>query len=282
MTTFVATCAVETRGETCCAPTQNFLCSKHRDELVMWLWDIGGLHLGDSGQYQDSLLDDLDVTICGVDKVGGASIGIVTRNGETPLPFNEKASDIKHMLCNAVTSWTRVFAEDNPHLLFNVATIEDAARWMAGFPNLLAGHVAAVEMHADIGALVHRARRSIDRPAQRVYLGECGGATEDGRCDATLFGYEGRAGARCGQCGAEWLIEARRRTMLADIEDKVAHSGNLAALVKANGVPLASSTIRNYARTGKIASVGVDARQRPLYRVGDVLDVLLKRRADAA
>lgn len=282
MTTFVATCAVETRGETCCAPTQNFLCSKHRDELVLWLWDIGGLHLGDSGEYQPSLLDELDVTICGVDKVGGASIGIVTHSSETPLPFNEKASDIKHLLCNAVMSWTRVFAEDNPHLLFNVATIEDAARWMAGFPNLLAGHVASVEMHADIGSLVYRARGSIDRPAQRVYLGECGGTTENGRCTAALFGYEGRAGARCGQCSAEWLVEARRRTMLVGIEDKVAHSGNLAALIKANGVPLASSTIRNYARRGKIVSVGIDARKRPLYRVGDVLDVLLSRIGEAA
>lgn len=274
---FVTTCAVETRGQACDAPCQNFLCSKHRDELVMWLWDIGGLHLGDSGEYQSSLLDELDVTICGTDKVGGASIGIVSRSSDTPLVFNEKASDLKRDLCNAVQSWARVFAEDNQHLIFDVATIEDAARWMAGFPNLLASHVAAVEMHADFEALIYRARRAIDRPAQRVYLGECGGPTGNGPCGSALYGIEGKSGARCHDCGTDWLVEARRRTMLGSLEDRLAHSGTLAAIVKANGVPLASSTIRNYARAGKVTAVARDLKGRPLYRVGDVLDVLLKR-----
>jgi hypothetical protein len=277
-----ATCAVEDRDGVCGAPTRDFLCSKHRTELAMWLWDVAGNCLGDSMNFCDSLLRELDTTICRDDKIGGASIGIVVCNGEQGLLFNSRASDIKEALVRAVRLWALRFAEENPHLRFDPATIEDAALWMAGFPNLLAGHHQAVAMHADIRDLVLRARRVIDRPAQKVYLGECGGMTEKGPCTAALFGLQDRLGAHCFECGSDWLVDARRQTMLSGIEDKVAHSGNLAALVKANGVPLASSTVRNYARRGKIVSVGVDARKRPLYRVGDVLDVLLSRVGEAA
>jgi hypothetical protein len=274
---FVATCAVEERDGTCNAPTQAFLCSKHTDELLFWLWDIGGVSLNDSGQYSVSLLDELDTTICGDDKVGGASIGIVVRSGDTPVVFNERASDAKRDLCNTVVGWTKLFAEDNPHLIFDVATIEQAARWMAGFPNLLAGHPAAVEMHDELRVRVRDARRAIDRPAGRAFLGICGGEFEGVKCDTPLHVYEGKHEARCFTCGTEWRVEDRRRAMLASLEDRVAHSGDLAAIVKRNGVSLASSTVRNYARAGKITQVGLDKKKRPLYRVGDVLDVLLKR-----
>lgn len=277
-----ATCAVEDREGVCAAPTQEFLCAKHRDELVLWLWDVGGNCLGDSLNYGDSLLRELDTTICRDDKTGGASVGIVSRNGEQGLVFNLRASDIKESLVRSVRLWALRFAEENPHLRFNPATIEDAALWMAGFPNLLAGHHQAVAMHADIGDLVRRGRRAIDRPASRVYLGECGGRTEQGVCTAALFGLQDRLGAHCFECGSDWLVDARRQTMLSGIEDKVAHSGSLAALVKANGVPVASSTIRNYARNGKIECVATDSKGRPLYRVGDVLDVLLRRQGKAA
>jgi hypothetical protein len=274
---YAATCAVEERDGTCGAPTQAFLCSKHTDELLFWLWDIGGVSLADSGEYATSLLDELDTTICGDDKVGGASIGVVVRSTDHSISFNERASDAKTALCNTVVGWTKLFAEDNPHLIFDVTTIEQAARWMAGFPNLLAGHPAAVEMHDELRVRVRDARKAIDRRPGRAFLGICGGVFEGVVCDAALHVYEGKHEARCFECGTEWRVEDRRRAMLSSLEDRVAHSGALAALVKRNGVSLASSTVRNYARSGKIRQVGVDEKKRPVYRVGDVLDVLLMR-----
>jgi hypothetical protein len=282
VTAFVATCAVEDRSGTCGFPTQGFLCSKHRDELVLWLWDIGGVQLGDSGEYQASLLDELDTTICGDDKVGGTSIGIVSRSDEHSVRFNERASDVKRTLVNALVGWARVFAEENAHLVFAPATVEDAARWMASFPGLLESHPAAVEMHRDIREVVFTARHAVDRRAQRVFLGECGGEFEGVRCTAPLFALEGRHEARCHVCTSEWSMESRREMLLDRLEDTLAHSGRLAALVRANGRQIASSTIRSYATRGKIVARGKDDRGRPVYRVGDVLDVLLKRSREAA
>jgi hypothetical protein len=65
--------------------------------------------------------------------------------------------------------------------------------------------------------------------------------------------------------------------MLANVEDELAYSGLLAGLITSLGIPIASATIRKYAQNGKITAVDFDTRNRPRYRVGDVLDVFLKR-----
>lgn len=276
MTTFVATCAVETRGETCHAPTQNFLCSKHRDELVLWLWDIGGLHLGDSGEYQTSLLDDLDVTICGTDKVGGAPIGVVVRSSETPLVFNERASDAKRALVNAVQSWARVFAEENPHLRFGPETIEDAARWMAGFPNLLAGHPAAVEIHRDFGDLIHRARRSIDRPTQRVYAGECGARMEGVKCTEQLWAWEGRHEVVCPTCGTEFFVENRRAQIIEGLRSRIAPARQITEALKAwANIGINVKSIRTWTSRGLVQNHAPEGEPATV-RIGDVLDYARK------
>lgn len=279
MTAFIATCAVETRQGVCDAPTQNFLCSMHKDELVMWLWDIGGVRFGDSGEYQDSLLDDLDITICGVDKVGGASIGVVVKSAESPLAFNEKASDAKHALVNAVQSWARVFAEENPHLLFDPATIEEAARWMAGFPNLLAGHPAAVEMHRDFGNLVLRARRSIDRPAQRVYAGVCGATLNGVECTKQLFAWEGRYEVVCPVCGTEHLVEDRQRDILVGLRARTATAKQITDALKAwAGIGINVKSVRTWARRGLLPNYAAEG-ETPVHQVGETLDLARSVRA---
>jgi hypothetical protein len=218
-----ATCAVEDRDGVCAAETQDFLCSKHRTELVMWLWDIGGISLGDSGEYCDSLLYDLDVTIYRDDKIGGNRIGFVTSSSDTSLMFNERASDAKRDLKRATDLWAYRFAEENPHLLFAPATTEDAARWMASFPNLLAGHHQAVAMHADIRERVREARRSIDRPADKVYVGVCGGFNEHtGKvCEERLFAIEGHIEVECRECETTFCVGDRQRDLLLRLRAQV-------------------------------------------------------------
>lgn len=272
---FVATCAVEDRDGTCGAPTQNFLCDKHKDELVMWLWDIGGVQLDDRGQYATSLLDELDTTICRDDKVGGASIGIVTRSGDSSLVFNEKASDAKSSLCNAVVGWTRVFAEENPHLQFNVTTIEAAARWIAAFPNLLAGHSAAVEMHDDIRVHVLAARRCIDRPPLRLYVGVCGGFDEElGKdCEVELFVAAGQREVACKACATVHGVEDRQRDLLLKLRGKVAPAAEVAEALVFFGRKLNVKTLRTWISRGRLTNHSGEGEE-PTVQVGDVLKLI--------
>lgn len=285
MTAFVATCAVEERGRTCDAPTQAFLCDSHRDELVSWLWDIGGLKLDDRGQYLPSLLDELDTTITGDDKIGGTSIGIVVRSAETPLPFKEKASDVKHSLINAIVGWTRLFAEDNPHLIFEVSTVEQAAQWMAAFPNLLAGQVAAVEMHSDIRTWVDSATHCIDRPVERTYAGMCTGKFEDKDCATRMFALVDRSIVTCPKCEALYYVDQQWRVMEELLRAKNLPARAIADALKSYAnIGINVKTIRSWGRRGQIPSYGTDKHGSLIHNVGETLDFArsLKRAGESA
>lgn len=271
-----ATCAVEDRDGVCGAPTENFLCSKHRDELVLWLWDIGGVCQGDSGQYCESLLYELDTTICRDDKVGGTSVGFVSSTSNTGLLFNLKASDAKKALCRAVELWTLRFAEENNHLLFNVTLIEEAARWLASFPNLLAGHHQAVAMHADIGERVRAARRSIDRPADRVYVGVCGAwnEAESKVCEAKLFAIHGHIEVVCRECETLFCVGDRQRALLSRLRSQVVTVREAEKALKPFfGRSVNVKTLRTWINRGVLRNHAY-AEETPKVLVADVLDLL--------
>ena len=59
--------------------------------------------------------------------------------------------------------------------------------------------------------------------------------------------------------------------------DRLANSVQLSGLLAALGVEVASSTIRGWCSTGKLVVRGRGQRNRPLYRVGDVLDLAEQR-----
>jgi hypothetical protein len=273
---FVATCAVEEKTGTCGAPTQAFLCGKHTDELLFWLWDIGGVSLNDSGEYSASLLDELDTTICGDDKVGGASIGIVVHSTDHSISFNERASDAKSALCNTVVGWTKLFAEDNPHLIFDVSTIEQAARWMAGFPNLLAGHPAAVEMHDELRLRVRDARRAIDRPADVVHVGECGGwnEVENKKCTVNLFAVLGHIEVTCRACETTFCVGDRQRDLLLKLRTQVVTARQAEKALKPFfGRMLNVKTLRTWINRQVIKNRAKEGEE-PKVLVADVLDLL--------
>lgn len=122
-----------------------------------------------------------------------------------------------------------------------------------------------------------RATRIIDRPPDKVFAGLCNTPTDGEVCQESLYGLPGSEGVKCISCGAEHNLKDRRAWMLENVENELAYSGLLAGLITSLGIPIASATIRKYAQKGKIVAVDVDARNRPRYRVGDVLDVFLKR-----
>lgn len=269
---FIATCAVEDRGSTCGVPTQAYLCTKHRDALVEWLEDIGGVRQGDSGEYVQSMLQDLDDAICGDTKIGGSSIGIVVRSAETPLPFNNHASDAKWYLRNAIETWARLFAEENPHLVFNPATTEDAARWLTQFPDLLADHPAAVEMYADICTVVVDARRVVDRPSERVFAGRCDFVMNGEECNARLFALAHRYEVACLTCGTEYKVEERQAEILKWLRAELATARVITdALKNFANIGINMKSIRTWGRRGLIPNYAGEG-EVPVHQIGETLD----------
>jgi hypothetical protein len=271
--TFVATCAVETRGQTCGVPTQAFLCGTHRDELVGWLKDIGGITLGDSGEFVQSLLQDLDDAICGDTKMGGSPIGIIVQSAETPLPFNNHASDAKWYIRNAIQTWARLFADENQHLVFAPATTEDAARWLTQFPDLLADHPAAVEMYDGIREVVQDARRVVDRPAERVFAGRCDFSMNGVVCQTALFALAHKYEVVCPTCGSEYKVEERRTEILKWLRAEHATAKVITdALRNFASIGINTKSIRSWGRRGQLRNYAGEG-ETPEHQIGETLDL---------
>lgn len=137
-----------------------------------------------------------------------------------------------------------------------------------------------------------RLRKLIDRPADLWYAGRCGSETDMldehdqvvdvAVCDRELYARLGAVSVRCPVCGCEYDVAARRDTLLDEAEDRQATVESIVRIVTTLGDVKVSSAkisarVRTWAQRGKLTAHGtrvVDGRERPTYRVGDVLDLL--------
>jgi hypothetical protein len=247
------------------------LCRTHTDQLAADLATV------------PELVAELQITLTRQDRVTAEKHG--GRSATKPLPWNEHASQRAFELNTTLNAWaldTSKLAEDerDPLIEQHHSDTAGVARWLGRNLRTLRQHQDAGQALDEITDAIHEARRAIDRPVERVFAGPCGEPDEyDQPCKEDLYAAPGKATATCRACGARHDMQVRREWMLENIEDQVAYSGLLAGLVTNLGVPIASSTIRKYASAGRIKVISVDSRRRPLYRIGDVLDIVLKRAA---
>jgi hypothetical protein len=221
------------------------------------------------------LADELQVTITKQAKTG-RGIGVVARASETPIPFSVEAGERQDELRTVLVGWVRVLWEHYGAGRFDTEdTLEGMASWLLRHPSWCRMHPAADELWDEIRDSVRRAGQIIDLAPGRIYLAPCGQDLEDGsECREELYGRENRAIARCRSCGTEWDVNARRQWMLARVHHEEANSVRLSTLLASLGVEVASSTIRTYVQQGRLVVRSRDKRDRPQYRVGDLLRIL--------
>lgn len=256
---------------TCGNPSGDlFLCGSCWGQLERDLGDVA------------ALADELEVTITRQAKTGHG-IGVTSRSAEKPLLFHAAASQIKDDLRSVLVGWVRDLWETNGHgrLECDDGTV-GLSRWLLRHPTWIRLHPAADELHDEITDAVRRCWQIIDRAPDMMLLGQCGAECNGIRCDDYVYGHKGKRVARCRTCGTSWDVEERQQWMREEVQDRLANSTQLSTLLAGMGIEVASSTIRNYARPRKsgdqfkpplIEARGMDGR-RPLYRVGDVLDLL--------
>ncbi|WP_329064914.1 hypothetical protein [Amycolatopsis sp. NBC_01480] len=264
-------CAVPVCGR----PTQDVICAAHVADLVRALKSVP-VTAG------TGLWDELEVTLT---RRHRTVVPNGRRGTETPLVFDEAASDARRGLERFVWYWAYVFASANDHLAFEVQTVPEACDWMATFPGLLASLDGAEVMVEDILRETRNAANVVDLPVSRVYAGRCGAQLEIGTCEQHLYAAQGKRTVRCPSCGAESSVDEKQQALLGQVADATVNATQVSRLLGQLGVEIAASTIRTYAQKRvvrgdelppKLRSVGKDRRGRPSYRVGDVLDLFLR------
>lgn len=201
-----------------------------------------------------------------------------TRNGprsnSRPLPFHAAASDCRMALTRALeAAAARLIRDDCPRS----PQPQHVAAWLLGRLEQLRHHAYAETMHHEILTPVEKARWLIDRAPDRWYAGPCVVCTRD------LYAETGHSQIQCEDCGASYDVHARRAKLLKAAADHLANAATIARAVTWLGEePVTPKRIGMWAHRKRLVARGHEpypsgtdpTRTRPLYRVGDVLELL--------
>ncbi len=234
-----------------------------------------------------ALVHDLEITRSRQSRTGGQGIVIVVRGAERPLPWDQRASEVTSLLRDTLSSWVQVVLDGGaarPRMLAGQSSrIAVMARFLLAHHERLRQHPDAADAVDEIGHAVDQARRVTDRSPDRVYAGPCReewDAEAEGErgafcCTASLYARAAHGVVICTNCNAAHDVLVRRDWLFAVAEDQLATATLLAGAFSRLGRPVKSATLRKWVERGKLAAHGHNERGHPLYRVGDVRDVLL-------
>lgn len=237
---------------------------------------------GDLARIVD-LAPEVETTIAKLSRVGTQLGG---GSKERPLPFDVQAADRADALKNKLSTWARhvegTSGQPIPPRQRGELGAQVAARYLGERLNWIRHHQEAAECFGDLSDAARELERLVGRPRDHWYAGACwadlGDTDEAGdplRCPQELYAPKGARTVRCRFCGAEHDADARRQWLLEQVKDQLLHAEWIARALMGFGLEqVTSSRIRGYAHRGRLAEHGHDQAGRPMYRVGDVLDLV--------
>ncbi len=243
---------------------------------------------------------DVTVTVARLDRHGDRG----PTSAERALPFDWDASDAAWAAHQTLVTWTRV-VDPGCQMARQVgpACLDRGCHHRTCAVARVRAFAPAVRVAFEMGMLVGRLRRRadaaegfdelhaaceliarlVDNPPARWYAGPCGAQLVEPvgeRCETDLYARIGAGQVRCPDCGARWDAARRRDWLIGQAHDTLAHAGWMAtALSSLLDRRITPEQIRGYAHRGRLVAHGRDEMGRPVYRVGDLLDVLARPRA---
>lgn len=116
----------------------------------------------------------------------------------------------------------------------------------------------------------------IDRPPEEVFAGPCG------ECGQDLYAAVGAPLVRCPQCGQVYDTEQRRSWLLELVHDQLATGPEISQALTSLALPVTPERIRQWKARNRLLPRGKNQTGRPLYRVGDVAELLMGEAAKGA
>lgn len=215
------------------------------------------------------LLTEVETTVARLARVSTPN---GSRPTERPLPYNADAAGHRDTLAAVLTSWALLVADERglPH----AGGPADHARFLTASLEWLRHHPAGGDAVHEIRTAVHAVRAAVDLPPDLVYAGPCDA------CRAPLYARVGSATASCRYCQTPegqrpvYDVQERRTWMLRAAEDIEAPAADIARAVTSLVRPIKPELIRTWAARDRIRPAGVNQFGRPVYRLGDVLQLM--------
>lgn len=219
-----------------------------------------GRQLADALGRVPFLVAELDVVLTKQVRAGDRTH---SRSATVPLPYDPAASQAAHRLYRALASW-RMRLEGRPS---HEPSITADAEWLAGHVDQLRQLANAAVAFGELTRAVDAADRIVDLRPELWYAGPCG------NCQADTYAQPGAGYVRC-RCGWQADAAERRAWLLQAAEGTLAHAALAAQALSRLGQPVTGAMIRGYAFRGRLTAHGTDRLGRPLYRIGDLVDIL--------
>lgn len=195
-------------------------------------------------------------TKMGPERVGG-------RSTETPVPFDDRASEAAWILRNVLVAHAGPVAVQLGEYLDLSMQTPDLALWL----HARVTSVTDTDLIDELLDVLELANRVIDRPMVRIYLGDCG-------CGAKLYGDPENEAVPCELCGETHDGRARRAQNNKRGQDLPVTASDAARyLGEVDGVAVTSKRVMMWAKRGKLVPVGANQDGHRLYRLGDVVDL---------
>lgn len=147
-------------------------------------------------------------------------------------------------------------------------SVPTVLRFLAGQVEWLAHRPEAEVAFDELHHAAHVVREAIDTASPRVFLGPCDVCGRDMHAPPQADEVE------CRPCALVYPVAGRREAMLASVEDRLHGAADIASYLTTYGEPIDAARIRQWKRRGRIEARAEDARGNPLFRIGDVLDLL--------
>lgn len=215
-----------------------------------------------------SKFDDLDAAIGRqlrfTGRVGAAST-------ETTLPINLAASEAGWVARQTLLTWVDWVSAVRGELA--PVGWDEVEAYLVGKVRWLVQHPGGAKAIDEMIAALRQARRAVDRPQERKYLGLCRPDYDDlDRCVQAIYAPAAQIAARCPRCGVEHQVQdllERMQRRVAGVKLTAADAERLLAEV---GIRISADLIRQWRKRREVEPVGATAQGRPVYLLGDLLD----------
>lgn len=229
--------------------------------------------LGDVAATDRSLLADLGLTYTQQGRGSAQLARNGARTGYAQLG-NDKAAVARAELVNALGTWARVVMEDHGGEPRSGQSKDIAIYLLAAIPWIR--HQPWVdEMHHNLLTAIRTAQAITDRVGERQYAGPCRAELPDGTdCETELYVVGDAKTVTCPSCHFEWVSKDRHDWLLLCMDEQLLTAGMIAKALTEYGLAVTDDAIRGYAHRGRIIAKHLNLGAQPLYRVGDVIDVV--------
>ena len=107
-------------------------------------------------------------------------------------------------------------------------------------------------------------------PWEMWYAGRCD------QCGVDMYAYRDDLVVECRPCCLMYDVPERRRYLLDVVRDHLDRSSTICRALGGLGIEVSRQRLKMWETRGLLAAKAVDLSGRPLYRVGDVIDVVTR------